>query len=92
MSNDSSFSVSVEDGVEVMVQDNFSPISEGKSLDKAEKSLYSSSTSDTNQTESSKPSLSFEVQVGHNNISRVICFKNYALNIFMILRIKHTLT
>lgn len=63
LSNDSSFSVSSEDGVEVVMQDNSSPVSEKKSLDKAEKALYSSTTSDADQTESSKPSLSFEAQV-----------------------------
>ncbi|XP_076932508.1 uncharacterized protein LOC143598077 [Bidens hawaiensis] len=63
LSNDSSFSVSNEDGVEVVAQDNFSAISKGKSLDKAEKALYSPPTSGIDQTDSSKPSLSFEAQV-----------------------------
>lgn len=63
LSNDSSFSVSIEDGVEVVVLDNFSSTRERKSLDKVEKLLYSSSTSDAEQTEISKPSLSFEAQV-----------------------------
>ncbi|KAJ9559357.1 hypothetical protein OSB04_013971 [Centaurea solstitialis] len=65
LSNDSSFSVSAEDGVEVVTQDSSSFISESKkSLSKAEKLLYSPSTSNTSQTEpSKKPSLSFEAQV-----------------------------
>ncbi|XP_071698618.1 uncharacterized protein [Rutidosis leptorrhynchoides] len=64
LSNDSSFSVSAEDGVEVVMQDNLSSVSESekKSLNKAEK-LYSSSTSNADQTLLSKPSLSFEAQV-----------------------------
>nr|XP_043635621.1 uncharacterized protein LOC122606820 [Erigeron canadensis] len=63
LSNGSSFSVSIEDGVEVVVQDNSSSVSERKSHNKAEKSLYSSSIAVDDQTESSKPSLSFEAQV-----------------------------
>nr|GEV02157.1 vacuolar protein sorting-associated protein 62 [Tanacetum cinerariifolium] len=63
LSSDSSFSVSSEDGVEVVMQDNSSLVSEKKSLDKAEKALYSSTISDADQTETSKPSLSFEAQV-----------------------------
>ncbi|XP_024982723.1 uncharacterized protein LOC112519038 isoform X5 [Cynara cardunculus var. scolymus] len=64
LSNDSSFSVSSEDGVEVVAQDSSSFISESKSLDKAEKPSYTPITSNTSQTESTKkPSLSFEAQV-----------------------------
>ncbi|KAI3684030.1 hypothetical protein L1987_84552 [Smallanthus sonchifolius] len=63
LSNDSSFSVSIEDGVEVVMQDKFSLTSERKSLDNAEKSSYSSTTSETDQIDSSKPSISFEAQV-----------------------------
>lgn len=72
LSNDSSFSVSNEDGVEVVAQENFSAISKGKSLDKAEKALYSPPTSGIDQTDSSKPSLSFEAQVCYHNGSRCV--------------------
>ncbi|XP_035834787.1 uncharacterized protein LOC110887015 isoform X3 [Helianthus annuus] len=64
MSNDSSFSVSIEDGVEVVMQDNFHSTGERKSLDRVEKSSHSSSTPDSSdQSDSSKPSISFEAQV-----------------------------
>ncbi|KAK9053434.1 hypothetical protein SSX86_030068 [Deinandra increscens subsp. villosa] len=64
LSNDSSFSVSPEDGVEVVMHDKIYSTSERKSLDRAEKLSYSSSTPDSSdQTDSSKPSLSFEAQV-----------------------------
>ncbi|KAL7618287.1 hypothetical protein Lser_V15G01600 [Lactuca serriola] len=63
LSNDSSFSTSADDGVEVVVQDIVASINEKKSSDKAEKILNSSSTSETAQTETSKPSISFEAQV-----------------------------
>ncbi|MFS7909478.1 putative vacuolar protein sorting-associated protein [Helianthus anomalus] len=63
LSNDSSFSVSKEDGVEVVVQGNFPSTSKGMSLDEAEIASYSPPTSDIDQTDSSKPSLSFEAQV-----------------------------
>ncbi|KAD5802908.1 hypothetical protein E3N88_14268 [Mikania micrantha] len=63
LSNDSSFSVSIEDGVEVVVQDNFCSPNVKKSLDKAENLSNSSSTPESHQIDSSKPSLSFEAQV-----------------------------
>ncbi|KAL8205058.1 hypothetical protein R6Q57_010681 [Mikania cordata] len=63
LSNDSSFSVSIEDGVEIVGHDKFSSTSERKCLDQIEKSSYSSSTSDTDQSDLSKPSISFEAQV-----------------------------
>lgn len=67
LSNDSSFSTSADDGVEIVVQDIVASINEKKSSDKAEKILNSSSTSETAQTETSKPSISFEAQVGQYN-------------------------
>ncbi|KAK1425949.1 hypothetical protein QVD17_14616 [Tagetes erecta] len=63
LSNDSGFSVSIEDGVEVVMQDNVHITSEKKSLVRAEKLSYSSSTRDSDQSDSSKPSLRFEAQV-----------------------------
>lgn len=64
--------MSIEDGVEVVMQDNVSSTSEKKCLDKAEKTSHSPSTFNTDQTESLKPSISFEAQVGHCN--RFRCF------------------
>ncbi|KAI3512412.1 hypothetical protein L1887_19727 [Cichorium endivia] len=63
LSNDSSFSVSAEDGVEIAVQDIVPSVSEKKTSVKAEKLVNAATTSDTNQTETTKPSISFEAQV-----------------------------
>lgn len=70
LSNDSSYSVSAEDGVEILSLDkNNSSNSDGKCEDYTEEISYASDTTDSLQNDQRKmQAFSFEAQVGpHTN-------------------------